>query len=986
MQMKRLRMQTFKRWILPAIALIFLCMPAISPFLHEGMPLTDDGNLHLYRGIALDHSIRNDGALYPRFASGLVYGYGAPLFNYFPPSSYYPTVIFHIFGFSWIDAWKATMIFYVLLAGFGAYLLGKEWAGEAGGYIAAAAYIYAPYALFDTVSRGTSSEYAAMAFLPFALWAFSRLAKQGSRLNPLIATLSFAAFILMHTLMTLFGTVFLMLFCGALWLSSKEKMRLLWQMGLAGLLALLLTAFFWWPALAETDFVKIDGVVENLDFIDVTQSLRRITEVFALPKTADPTQLQAVIPISFGWPALLLALLAVWQRDRWLVFCLWLIVAGTVFLQLEASASFWQSIPFLRYSQFAWRTMSIGTLALALLAGMGGGEIVNRISRKWLKRGVFCVFLAILVLYSVSWLYRPSSNLQAESIADAQNYEIQTGSLTLSSYSEYLPIWNLLNPPLEFSRRLQPNPAVAVSAEAETGTSANITLNSSKATLLVFNWLYFLGWEATVDGQSVEVFPAGDAGLVGINIEAGQHEIRLSYGMTSTQRNATILSVVALIALGFILFLWHDAASQVSHEPSQFAWPVIGISLSLFLLKILVIDMVDSPFKTERFQNGQIAGLTIPLNANFGGEIALLGAEAVSSVKSGEMAEIRLFWTPLVEDVTTDYSTRLTLQDLQGNIVSETGSFYPADLATSNWRQGFYLEEIINLPIPPYTLPADYSIHISLYQSQSGEVLELRNAENNPIGVDMVVSQIIATRPDSFPPYSVSLGQEAQGLRLLQINGLPNTAQVGDEFSFYWLWEDLGHETKNLELAWGDAATVSLKLGTNWQVGDIWRVYERVYVPATLDAGDYSLSVLINGEAISIGQMTVTEPERNFEIPSPETKSAAKWQNGIRLLGYDRLENGYALYWQPQDFVPESLRLFVQVQDENGQISAVSDAIPVDWTRPTSGWYPEEVIRTEHHFDNLPANYRLLIGWYRPNSNERILLDNGIDVLIIEAP
>ncbi|MDQ7037030.1 MAG: hypothetical protein Q9P01_19985 [Anaerolineae bacterium] len=91
--------------LLVIIALILLTLPVIQPFLQGEMPRTDDGTLHVYRAIALDHSLRNDGALYPRYSSGLVYGYGASLFNYFPPTSYYPTVFLHWTGLSFIQAW-----------------------------------------------------------------------------------------------------------------------------------------------------------------------------------------------------------------------------------------------------------------------------------------------------------------------------------------------------------------------------------------------------------------------------------------------------------------------------------------------------------------------------------------------------------------------------------------------------------------------------------------------------------------------------------------------------------------------------------------------------------------------------------------------------------------------------------------------------------------------------------------------------------------
>ena len=36
------------------------------------MPRTDDGLLQMYRSVALDHSLRVDNPLWPRYSSGLV--------------------------------------------------------------------------------------------------------------------------------------------------------------------------------------------------------------------------------------------------------------------------------------------------------------------------------------------------------------------------------------------------------------------------------------------------------------------------------------------------------------------------------------------------------------------------------------------------------------------------------------------------------------------------------------------------------------------------------------------------------------------------------------------------------------------------------------------------------------------------------------------------------------------------------------------------
>ena len=161
--------------ILFCLAIIGICLVAIHPFLGGRMPRGDDGLLQMYRSLALEHSLAADNALWPRYSSALVYGYGAPLFNYFPPLSYYPATGLHRLGIDTVNSWLLSMVLYTLAAAAGMFALGRHWTrSRLGGWLAALAYVYAPYFLFDSVTRGTSPEVAALAALPVALYGFTR--------------------------------------------------------------------------------------------------------------------------------------------------------------------------------------------------------------------------------------------------------------------------------------------------------------------------------------------------------------------------------------------------------------------------------------------------------------------------------------------------------------------------------------------------------------------------------------------------------------------------------------------------------------------------------------------------------------------------------------------------------------------------------------------------------------------------------------------
>lgn len=1016
-----MQIMTQLKWLLVFIVIGLLALVSISPFLSDTMSLSDDANLHVYRSIVLDDSIRNDGSLYPRYTSALAYGYGASLFNYFPPTSYYPTVIFQAIGLSPVHAWKATIILFVLLAGIGMFLWARQWVDDTGAFIAATAYLYAPYTLFDTVTRGSSNEFAGMALLPFAMWGFTRLARSSKGTNYLTAVFSYALFIIAHNVMTLYGTLLLIAYCGFLWWMQGKSFRVLWQLGTAGIFAVLITAFFWLPALSETDFVKINGVLEHLDFVDVTNTLRSIGDVFAIPRTADPSQHQAIVPISFSWIAFVLAIVGFFlpqppetenqgqQSILGLHIFLFVSLGIVIFSQLEASTGLWQSVKLLQYSQFAWRPMSIGSLVLALLAGIGGSYIIRLIPTQIGKNTVSGLLLAMLVLYSIPWLYRPQIDFNPQTVADAQAYELSSRQITLSSYGEYLPAQteqSALNP-LRFESelpRLQENDDFSIISLDESNRRLSAEVDVSETTVIVAEWLYVPGWRARVNGKTVDVISAEEAGFVSFEISEGQHDIEIWYAGTGIQNYSTFFSVAMLVfVIGFVIFYPPPMNSEMSISDRtgsvptglslQMIFTVGLIGLLLFGLKTQLIDRSNNLFRNSRYDKGTLQNVDLPLNINFDNQIRLIAAEFESSIVSGDTGELRLYWTLASEAIDNDYSSLVRVIDSQGIVIAESSNFYPGGLASRNWLPGHYLEDIISLNIPDFTTPKDYTVVIAVFQSDNGIRLDILNEVGNPIAVEESIARISIERPESVPapenlpsPLLITAGFE-----LLSVENLPETAQVGDEIDFSWLWRAFNPEQEfTPQLVWNNTSMVNLPSIvvdypiSEWQVADAWRGHHRVFVPATLPEGDYAVSVQVGGRHSGVlHNMTVTVPERNFDIPEFENELETIWQNGIQLQGYEQSDSTITLYWHTETLIDESLRLFVQVFNEEGQILAIDDGIPMNGQRPTSGWITDEFITTNHLFNDLaPEAFTLLVGWYNEQTGERIYLsDSDSDAL-----
>lgn len=1020
--------------ILFVVGIFCLSLVAIQPFTLNQMPQSSDGILQLHRVAAVNYSLRVDNPLWIRYSSGIAYGYGAPLFNFFPPLSYYLGNWLHTLGLSFVQSWLTSMMIYTLLAASGMYLLGRIWTqSPIGGWIAAIAYVYSPYFLFDSVSRGIISEFAALSILPFVLWGFTRLAFYGRRIDFVLAVGAYIVFIPMHTIMTLHGTGLLILYCGFLWLIADDKRGGFLRLICAGVLGLGATAFFWMPALLETDNIKINLITQNLPFVDVTNHLRPLTDILAFPFTADPTQMAQPVPITLSWLQIILALfgLSISFRQenraiRYLLLFLFAIVILMIFMQTPTSVWLWKHIPFIAYTQFAWRMMGFASLALALMTGIAVWFVLSRIRVQSKNLALFCVFALILMSYSIPWVYSSYlGEIKLDGIRDVQALERETGQLTVSSYSEYLPIATdekTLDPNRLIERfeksevipRLTESEDLKILSADWQGTSAKLKLQTMDKKVLVFDWLYIDGWRASIDGENATVYPFLPQGLVAVDVPAGEFDLQISLGATAVQSRAELISLLAIVGIFIVLAMWRwlrgISNAYLLETDSQLGVlvGVIVLGIGLFLFKAIVLDNTQSGFKNERFANGIEQGLETPLFTNFANQIDLLGVDLPKTAESGKILRLNLYWQLHEGQISTDYSSNIKMRDKAGNIIAESGSFEIGGLASSNWVTDAYIQEVIDFQIPEYTAPMIYQLEIGLYDPATLEQLNVINELGNPVDVKVELGTIFVDNKLSGHRLNIPPSSQFFGIYLPESNfDLPDAMRVGDEFNIQWTWQNLkfvGQTSGNLaRLSWidqdgdivGESKSLPLVegyLASNWKVGDVFTGYHRVIVPADLPSGTFKLYVqLVDGDANPVNEpfdtgeeMTISIPERNFEAPDFEFESNQHWSNGIELLGYDMKDSGdVTLFWLTTNLLDSNLRLFVHVLDETDLIVAQSDGIPVDWTRPTTGWIPEEFIMTSHHFDLEDGNYRIRVGWYDPITGDRVTLVTVSDDFLI---
>ncbi len=1000
-----------RRWfnspILPILALLAL---ALWPLLRAGYPLIGDGGNHLYRLVEFDHLLRN-GIWFPRWATDLCYGYGCPLFNFYPPLTYYLGAFFHALGLSYADSLLAVYVVAFTLALSGAYALAREQCGIAPGLIAASAYGLAPYLYFNTLARGALPETLGLGILPWMLYAHTRLARQPTAQNFLMATSLYAALILSHSLSALLAAPLLSAFAlipfkPATFHVSRFTLSGFRLSSLSFLLSLTLAAYFLIPALLETSAVQIYQLTAPGD-LDFRNNFLRLTELLALPQTYDAKLVFIAVPPSLNLAALVLAVIGlfvcIYRRSRklesWnLNLEIWFLFLGLCLLTQPLSLPLWQALPIANLIQFPWRLVGPASLLLALLAAAA----FHHLNLESWNLNLFLLPSAFF-LFSLTWSFAPAFNRPASpTVRDVIPYEIATGQLGTTSAGEFLPKAVQQRPAPDslsaaYAERLVIHrlgrlpEGVTLIGQSATPTSAIVTVNASAPATLTFNIFHFPGWQAQVDGVPAPIQPSEPHGLITVPINVGQHTVTLQFALTPLRMFAIGLSLLSLTLLTFIAFkskIWqplHSHTLTLPHSPLHF---VTLSALTLLLLRILFIDGHETPFARSRFNGATVSDMDRPLDVNFDNQLILLGLDqSQAEMPANDPLPITLYWR--AQNIPpVDYSTTLQVVDAAGNLFGQSDSQHPGRTPTSRWRLDQYARDEHRLTLLPGTPPGTYTLTVGVYQV-GGRGLSILDENQIPRGQTYVLGPLTVMRA-SQPPTTIDAAQSLDlafgPLTLLGQTLNTDSPQAGDDVRVTLFWRAEGDTRPDLTLWLELIGTDGMVIGnletilvpdeyptSLWQTGEVVRLPVRVRIPANVAPGPAQLRVRLQPSAAAqtIASLTLRVPERSFTLPSPQHPRADVFNESMKLLGYDVTPTGLTLYWQALAPMQTSYTAFVHALDAEQHILAQVDVIPVNGARPTTGWLPGEVI-VDAYTISLVGAAKIEIGMYNPQSLERL--------------
>lgn len=960
-------------------SLVALTLLATWPLLTGGLPTVGDGLIHFHRFAQLDWHLRH-GDFYPRWFVNLHYGFGAPVFNFYAPLSYYIPLLFRLFNLPLATCLLLGYVLAFAVAIFGTYYwVRDQFDSPIAGLAASAAFGLSPYLYLNVLHRGAYPELWGLALAPWLLWSAHRFATRGTSWQLVLRlALLYAALILTHTLSALVFTLIALFYLLALSLSAGNRhsaLRILgfWSLGFG--ISLALTAFFTLPLLLESKDIQLFRTFLPGD-LDYRNNFLALSTLLSPPVNFDPRLVFNAMPASLPWPQLALACIALFtslrvQEHRPAILGFWILGFGICFLTLSASEPIWNALPLARFIQFPWRLVGPASLFLAALAGAG----LSRSSRLSFVASLFAI--GSFFLFSLSWTYHANfaSLPVAVSPTDAVTYEITTGQLGTTSAGEYLPRWveqlpdpNTVNfAETDLPSHLAPLPAnITFDVLRLTPHSEEIAYSSPTPFTATFNRFYFPGWAATVDGQPVKTRPSTPGGLITVAAPAGQHTLRLELRPTAPQRIGTSLSLVTLAAL--IVFALRRPTIAIENR-SHNRQPLFIASLfivSLLIARLLYFDRVETPFHHTNLDN-----LPNPVSVNFDNQLELIGFEHPPTVTSNNQLPITLYWRALTP-LAADYSTTVQLADRFGNRFGQSDSQHPGRVPTSRWALDQYARDAHTLVSLPGTPPGNYHLLVTVYANHPLSILQ----DNAPVGVEYDLGPVTVTRAASQPPGP---------LRLVDVEMAARTVSVGDALSFTILLNSGNDPIPGL------AATLTLADSDDqpffsaslppagpdypseqWTPNELIRYPHSVGLPPDLPGGQARVSLtFVEGQGrvaagpFDLGEITIIVPERSFVIPPMTTRVDHDFGESIRLLGYDLASDSITLYWQSLKPVTTRLTVFVHALDANGAFVAGHDATPA---RPTTGWLSGEVITDVH---SIAVGERFEVGLYDPITGER---------------
>jgi len=497
-----------------------------------------------------------------RWVPDMGYGYGYPLFNYYPPLPYFFGELVHKLGFSFIDSTKIMFLGAILISAILMYLFGKSLWGQWGGVLSSVLYIFAPYHAVDIYVRGAMNEAWAIAFLPGVCWAVYEIIDHRDKKYVPVMAIMFAMLLLSHNLMAFIFTPVIAFFALLMiWLRKKNFKEKILKLVLGGLWGFGLAAFFTLPVIVEKKYAHVETMLMGyFNYLAHFVSIKKLlfTRFWGygssgwLQETGMPFQVGI-----FHWVLAVFVFLGsvffflkrkISKEYLILNTCFLILFIFSLFLVHLRSVFIWNAVPILAYLQFPWRFLTLVVFSISIL---GGGIVFFFKSERW-KVIVTTVLLLITVWlnYSFFRFEKIFPMTDQEKLFSAKGWnKLQTDAIF-----DYLPIYAKVPPGGPAPEKPEIIEGFGEISGVEKGSnwyrfSINVD-NKAKVQIPEYD---FPGWKVWVDNKLTQIYHDNSLGLITIFISPGSHTVKLKLTDTPVRTVGNAISLFSWILVFWLL-------------------------------------------------------------------------------------------------------------------------------------------------------------------------------------------------------------------------------------------------------------------------------------------------------------------------------------------------------------------------------------------------------------------------------------------------
>ena len=496
-----------------------------------------------------------------RWVPDLGYGYGYPIFNFYAPFAYYIGGFFLMAGFDALVATKLMMGLGIVLAGISMYVLAREFWGEIGGFISGLFYLYAPFHGVDIYVRGDVAEYYAYAFIPLAFYGIWKVYKTERLKFIIVGAFGYAGIILSHNLTAMMITPFLLFLIFLLCLATmrSKKIATIYLLLFTAFYGLLLSAFYWMPALLEMHYTNVFSQIGGgADFHDHFICLRQLWDSpwgfgGSVPGCSDGLSFKIgklhILFVLFSAVAFGFSYKNNPHRHALLFSYAGFLV--TIFLTLNTSQFIWDSFSAMAFFQYPWRFLLLIAFFSSFIAGSVWLLIVFLGEKFPANRKLFVIGMIVFIflfVYAQEKNFSPQTIVQRVASDFTSDAALRWKASKISD--EYMPP--------DFQKPNNENEIPSGVFILERGTSRigesiekvnrfEAKIEALSPSIIRINIAYFPPWKILVNEKNIP-FTITKQGLL-CSIPKGDHTVLAVFEETMVEKLANTISLIALIFL-----------------------------------------------------------------------------------------------------------------------------------------------------------------------------------------------------------------------------------------------------------------------------------------------------------------------------------------------------------------------------------------------------------------------------------------------------